>query len=147
MGRKLAPKPDDPAQSKRFIETADGLPAGLAVHEAEDRNKISLKNAVVIKVERVGDVAGENFVIRTVLALVGAVGVSVGDVAARGFQMVDEGLEVVGEENIIVIEVGDIFAAGGADAGIARGGEALVLAVIDEAGLRALLDSLASSAD
>ena len=103
------------------------------MHETDHRHVVRHEKPVGVEIVRVGNVAADDLMAAVAQLLDGAVRVGVSHPRARGLQFGHQHGQMFGMKNVVVVQVGDVFAAGRANAGVARAGQALVPLVIDQA--------------
>ncbi len=111
---------------QRLVEAADREPTAARVHGAEHRKLIVHQQAGPVEVVRVRPVAGDRAIAAVLFHLDDAEGVAVDDALGLLLEERHEGLEVLGVEAVVVVEVCDEAAARDAEAAVAGGREAAV---------------------
>ena len=137
MGEREMTRQPDPQvpilmAAERFIKVARFLQENLLVHEAQHRHKIVHEYAVVVPLVRVGHFPAGDLPLAVNFYLPREVRIGVGDGSGFIREKGDQGFQMRGMEQIVVIQVGKVFALGGADPGVASTGEALVYGVSDQ---------------
>ncbi len=103
-----------------FVEQAHLIEAGPPVHQTEHRNIVVNKQTLSIELIGVGPVTTQYRRLGSRFLFGDTPGIGVGHLMGATFEKGDERAQVIGQEAVIVIEIGDVGPGGMAKTGVAR---------------------------